>query len=276
MQEVKEISTFDPKARLLSRLDQPDARTISKTNLQSFVCWLLLLPFGGILVLLMRVCGYSIENMREVRKQYREIWANKDKDTPLIICANHLTFIDSALIIWGLASNGWYLFNYKAFTWNLPAGDFFKKKLRYHLTLYLTKCIFIHRDGSNEHKNDVLRLCRYLLLQNNVVLIFPEGQRSRKGFFDPEKITAGVGKIIYSLEGARVLCIHLRSDKQNSFSNYPPRGSRFKMSMKVIEPVTEKRGKAAYNEIVGQIAGTIKQFENEYFASRAEPLKPFF
>jgi 1-acyl-sn-glycerol-3-phosphate acyltransferase len=277
MQEVKEIPNFNPKARLLSRLDQPDAKTISRTRLQSFICRLLLLPLGGLLVLMMRASGYSIENIHEIRKQYREIWEKKEKDSPLIICANHLTFIDSALIIWALAPNFWYLFNYKAFTWNLPAGDFFKKKFIYHITLYLTKCIFIHRDGTNEHKNDVLRLCRYLLLQGNVVLIFPEGQRSRKGFFDSEKITAGVGKIIYSLENARVLCIHLRGDKQKSFSNYPPRGSHFKMSMKLIEPHTEKRGKAAYNEIVGQIAGAIKQFENEYFAARSETrLKPLF
>lgn len=275
MQEVKEIPNFNPKARLLSRLDRPDGRTIRKTWMQAFVCWLLLLPFGGLLVFMMRASGYSIENIREIRKQYRDIW--RENKGPLIICANHLTFIDSALIIWGLASNFWYLFNYKAFTWNLPAGDFFKKKFIYHITLYLTKCIFIHRDGTNEHKNDVLRLCRYLLLQGNVVLIFPEGQRSRKGFFDAEKITAGVGKIIYSLENARVLCIHLRGDKQNSFSNYPPRGSRFKMSMKLIEPCTEKRGKAAYTEIAGQIAAAIKNFEKEYFASRSEAgLKKFF
>jgi 1-acyl-sn-glycerol-3-phosphate acyltransferase len=275
MQEVKEISTFNPKARLLSRLDAPDASIIRKTWMQAFVCWLLLLPFGGLLVLLMRVCGYSIENIRAVREQYKKVWEEKG-DAPLIICANHLTFIDSALIIWALASNFWYLFHYKAFTWNLPAGDFFKKKLRYHLTLYLTKCIFIHRDGSNEHKNDVLRLCRYLLLQGNVVLIFPEGQRSRKGFFDAEKITAGVGKIIYSLDNAKVLCIHLRSDKQNSFSNYPPRGSRFHLAMKVISPATDKRGKAAYTEIVGQIAATIKNFETEYFESRTPDFHQFF
>ena len=275
MQEVKDIPNFDPKARLLSRLDRPDAKTISAAGLQAFICWLLLLPFGGLLVLLMKIRGYRLENMGEIRRQYREIW--EKNDGPLIICANHLTFIDSALIIWALASNFWYLFNYKAFTWNLPAGDFFKKKFIYHFTLYLTKCIFIHRDGTNEHKNDVLRLCRYLLLQRNVVLIFPEGQRSRSGFFDPEKITAGVGKIIYSLENAKVLCIHLRGDKQKSFSNYPPPGSRFKMSMKLIEPQTEKRGKAAYNEIVGQIAAAIKQFENEYFAARSEPrLKKLF
>jgi len=266
MQEVKEIPHFNPKARLLRRLDQPDGKTISETNLQSFICWLLLLPFGGMLVLMMRFSGYSIENIREIRTAYRQIW--EETDAPLIICANHLTFIDSALIIWALASNFWYLFNYKAFTWNLPAGDFFKKKFIYHATLYLTKCIFIHRDGTNEHKNAVLKLCRYLLLQRNVVLIFPEGQRSRKGYFDDENITAGVGKLVYSLDGAKVLCIHLRSDKQLAFSNYPPRGSRFKMSMKLIEPFTEKRGKAAYMEITGQIAATIKQFENEYFEER--------
>ncbi len=267
MQNVKEIPNFNPKARLLSRLDRPDASTISETNLQSFICWLLLLPLGGLLVLMMRLSGYRIENMREIRKQYREIW--RENRSPLIICANHLTFIDSALIIWGLGSNFWYLFNYKAFTWNLPAGDFFKKKFIYHITLYLTKCIFIHRDGTSEHKNAVLRLCRYLLLQGNVVLIFPEGQRSRKGLFDDENVTAGVGKIVYSLEGARVLCIHLRSDKQKSFSNYPPRGSHFKMSMKLIAPDTEKRGKAGYNEIAGEIAATIKQLESEYFTSVA-------
>jgi hypothetical protein len=265
MQEVKEIPRFNAKARLISRLDQPDAKTVSETDLQSFICWLLLLPLGGLLVLLMRLSGYGIEDMRGIRKTYREIW--RENRSPLIICANHLTFIDSALIIWALGSNFWYFFNYKAFTWNLPAGDFFKKKFLFHITLYLTKCIFIHRDGTSGHKNAVLRLCRYLLLRGNVMLIFPEGQRSRKGSFDDENVTAGVGKIVYSLDGARVLCIHLRSDKQETFSNYPPRNSHFKMAMKLIEPDTDKRGKAAYNDISEQIASTIKQMENEYFES---------
>lgn len=273
MQEVAE--NFDPRARLLSRLDQPEAAVIRRTWMQALVCWFLLLPFGGLLVILMRASGYSIANMREIRQQYKQIWKEKG-DSSLIICANHLTFIDSALIIWALASNWWYLFNYKAFTWNLPAGDFFKKNPVHHITLYLTKCIFLHRDGTTGHKNDVLRLVRYLLQQSNVVLIFPEGQRSRSGFFDAEKITAGVGKMVYSLDDAKVLCIHIRSDKQNSFSNYPPRGSRFEMAMTVIEPRTDKRGKAAYNEIAGQIATTIKDFEIAYFEKRTPEPKQFF
>ncbi len=263
MQDVKKIPNFRLKARVRNGLERPDAKIVSETNLQSFICRLLLLPFGGLLILLMRFSGYGIENMREIRKQYRQIW--RENRSPLIICANHLTFIDSALIIWALGSNFWYFFNYKAFTWNLPAGDFFKKKLVYHATLYLTKCIFIHRDGTSEHKTAVLSLCRYLLMKGNVVLIFPEGQRSRKGYFDAENVALGVGKIITSMKNVRVLCVHLRSDKQKTFSNYPPRGSRFKMSMKLISPATDKRGKAGYREISGQIAATIKQLENEYF-----------
>jgi len=160
----------------------PAFRAVLEVWLQTIICWTMLLPFGGVLVLLLKYLrGYKVEDLAEIRRQFKAIW--KDNNSPLIICANHLTFIDSAIIIWALGSNFWYALNYKAFTWNLPAGDFFKKKLRYHLTLYLTKCVFLHRDGTAAHKNAVLNLCRYLLMKGNVVLVFPEGQRSRTGMF---------------------------------------------------------------------------------------------
>lgn len=251
---------------------EPQVWEIEKVRLQANICRALLLPFGGLLILLMKFFrGYSIENMKEIRQQFREIWEEKQQtQKPLVICANHLTFIDSALIIWALASNWFYLFNYKAFTWNLPAGDFFKKKLRYHLTLYLTKCIFLDRNGTPAHKNAVLNLCRYLLSRGNVVLIFPEGQRSRTGIFDHERLRFGVGKIITSLDNAQVLCIYLRSDKQGTFSNYPAKGSKFNMKMKLIEPniSDEISKKRASLEVVKEIGATIKEMENEYFAQK--------
>lgn len=248
----------------------PPVWQVEKTRLQATVCQALLLPFGGALILLMKYFrGYRIENMAEIRQAFKEIWSEKAREnTPLVICANHLTFIDSALIIWALASNFWYLFNYKAFTWNLPAGDFFKKKLHYHLTLYLTKCIFLDRKGTPAHKNAVLNLCRYLLEKGNIVLIFPEGQRSRTGAFDHERLRFGVGKIITSLENARVLCIYLRGDKQETFSNYPPKNSRFTVKMKLIAPTVsnEISKKRASVEAVKEIGAAIKGMENEYFA----------
>lgn len=248
---------------------EPPIWQIEKVRLQANICRILLLPFGGILILLMKYFrGYEIENLKGIRRQFREIWEEKQRaKKPLIICANHLTFIDSALIIWALASNWFYLFNYKAFTWNLPAGDFFKKKLHYHLTLYLTKCIFLDRKGTPAHKNAVLNLCRYLLEKGHIVLIFPEGQRSRTGIFDNERLRFGVGKIITSLENAQVLCIYLRSDKQETFSNYPPKNSRFFMKMDLIEPkISEEISKKrASLEVVKEIGTAIKEMENEYF-----------
>lgn len=248
----------------------PPVWQIEKVRFQANICRTLLLPFGGVLILLMKYFrGYKIENIKEIREQFRAIWEEKQRTrSPLIICANHLTFIDSALIIWALASNWWYLFNYKAFTWNLPAGDFFKKKLHYHLTLYLTKCIFLDRKGTPAHKNAVLNLCRYLLEKGNVVLIFPEGQRSRTGVFENERLRFGVGKIITSLENAQVLCIYLRSDKQDNFSNYPPKNSRFNVKMKLISPnISEELSKKrASLEVVKQIGAAIKEMENAHFA----------
>lgn len=253
---------------------EPLVWQIEKTRLQSTICHILLLPFGGVLILLMRFFrGYKIENMREIREEFQKIWAEKQRtNQPLVICANHLTFIDSALIIWALASNFWYLFNYKAFIWNLPAGDFFKKKLHYHLTLYLTKCIFLDRKGTPAHKNAILNMCRYLLEKGNIVLIFPEGQRSRTGIFDEERLHFGVGKIVTSLENARVLCIYLRGDKQKGFSNYPPKNSVFKVGMKLIEPdAGELSKKRASIEVVKQIGAAIKDLENEFFAEAEKP-----
>ena len=253
-------------------VEDPPIWQIEKTRLQANVCRLLLIPFGGILILLMKYFrGYRIEDITKIRNQFKEIWDEKNRTKmPLIICANHLTFIDSALIIWALSSNFRYLFDYKAFTWNLPAGDFFKKKLHYHLILYLTKCIFLDRKGSLAHKNAVLNLCRYLLEKGDVVLIFPEGQRSRTGFFENERLRFGVGKIVTSLENAKVLCIYLRSDKQETFSNYPPKNSRFNLQMKLITPTisSEISKKRASIEVVKEIGAAIKEMEKEFFAEK--------
>lgn len=246
-------------------LSYPSWKPVVSIWLQTAVCWCVLLPLGSFLIFLMKyVKGYEVENLTEIRRQFKKIW--RQKKTPVIICANHLTFIDSALIIWALGSIFWYAQNYRAFTWNLPAGDFFKKKIRYRLALYLTKCIFLHRNGSPIHKNAVLNLCRYLLLKGNIVLIFPEGRRSRSGVFDEKRLCLGVGKIITSLENVQVLCVYLRSPQQQTFSNYPPKHSCFKLKMKMVAPsVIEASKKQASIAIVREIGVTIKNLENEFF-----------
>ncbi len=262
-------------AKKAGRINEPPAWQIEKMRFQANLCRVLLLPVGGLLVGMMKyVRGYRIENMAAIRRQFKEIWREKQSGGwPLVICANHLTFIDSAIIIWALASNFWYLFNYKAFTWNVPAGDFFKKKLHYHAVLYLTKCIFLDRQGSPAHKNAVLNLCRYLLAKGNIVLIFPEGQRSRDGRFRTDRLRFGTGKILSSLENARVLCMYLRSPMQKGFSNYPPKGSHFSLNMKLIEPSIEGDSKKkASIAAVKEIGEVIEQLESEFFAAQMPKL----
>ncbi len=258
-------------AKFSNDVNEPPVWQIEKLRLQALICRIVLLPVCGTIAGLFRFMqSYRIENVAEIRREFKKIWAEKERTgKPLVICANHLTFVDSALMIWALASNFWYLFNYRAFMWNIPAGDFFKKKLHYHLTLYLSKCIFIDREGSPAHKNAILNLCRYLLAKGNVVLVFPEGQRSREGIFDVDRLRFGVGKILTSFDEAQVLCIYLRSDKQKRYSNYPPRGSRFTMKMKVIEPALDKGvKKQASIAVVKEIGKTIKAMENEFFAEK--------
>ena len=272
MMRAEKLIQIIKTAKLTGGVDDPPSWQIEKTRFQSTLCRLLLLPVGGLLVAIMKYLrGYRINDMAAIRAQFREIWQEKERGGyPLVICSNHLTFIDSALIIWALASNFWYLFNYKAFTWNVPAGDFFKKKLHYHAVLYLTKCIFLDRKGSPAHKNAVLILCRYLLAKGNIVLIFPEGQRSRDGHFDSGRLRFGTGKILTSLENARVLCIYLRSPSQTGFSNYPPKGAHFDLRMKVIQPSVDGTSKKlASITAVKEIGAVIEQMETEFFAAHS-------
>lgn len=254
----------------------PPLWQIEKTRFQANLCRVVLLPLGALLIVLMKYArGYRVENIAETRRQFREIWTMRERENvPLVICANHLTFIDSALLIWAFASNFWYVRNYRAMMWNMPAGDFFKKNPVYHAILYLTKCIFIDRKGSAAHKNAVLNLCRYLLAKGNIVLIFPEGQRSRTGRFDFERLRFGTGKIITALGRAKVLCVHIRSPKQETFSNYPPKGSHFQVRMQVIEPIIDPADspKRASISVVKQIGQTIREMENDFFNTNPDAL----
>jgi 1-acyl-sn-glycerol-3-phosphate acyltransferase len=262
------VLNFDSKDQVGS-LPYPTRINIIRLYLQMVVGLVLLLPFNCFMISIMKYFrNYKIENIKEVRAQFKDLI--KD-GRPLIICSNHLTFIDSALMLWAMGNNFWYLFHYRWFSWNLPAGDFFKKKWIFRVVAYLGKCIFIHRDGTREHKNMILGLCQYLVGRGQIVTIFPEGRRSRKGIFEDDHVTLGASQIVVAVPGCRVLCVYLRSDKQKEYSNYPAKNSKFNLLMEVITPTSEKEGRRALVEISSQIGTSIKTLEHRHFARFGNP-----
>lgn len=258
--------TFRRKSAVGKSLAPIRASLLWKTWFQQFVGRLFVLPFCGTIAFLFRFVGkYEVENGAQWRATYKKLVEEK---VPTLICCNHLTFIDSALLIWALGANSWYQFNFKYFMWNLPAGDFFKKKFRYRLVAYLSKCIFIHRDGSQDHKFEILELCRRLLVGGQIVCIFPEGKRSRTGRFEPTQVTYGASRIISAVGDCRVLCFYIRSNLQDGFSNYPPKGSRFQIQLDVLHPKTQLPGKEGNTEIMSQIGSSIKKMEDNHFRNK--------
>jgi 1-acyl-sn-glycerol-3-phosphate acyltransferase len=243
----------------------PSRRLKLRTRTQMVLGHIALFPLCGLIAFVMGwVVRYKIQNRDEIRKQFKEITKN---NSPLIICSNHLTFIDSALLIWALGANSWYFFNYRFMSWNLPAGDVFKKKLYFRIILFLGKSIFIHRDGTKEHKEDVLSMAHDLIKKGQVFTIFPEGRRSRTGRFDTNHITFGTSKIIMSLGGCNILCTYIRSDKQQGYSNYPAIGSQFRPLLKLIKIEPTKTGRHGYAEVSEIISKEIKALEDQYFST---------
>ena len=62
--------------------------------------------------------GWRIESARELRERYRRLRA--ESRAPLLVCANHLTLVDSFLVAWALGSPLWYLRHFPSLPWNLP------------------------------------------------------------------------------------------------------------------------------------------------------------
>lgn len=246
------------------------ARRFARLRVQNFVGRLTLLPFCGLLTLVLKYwLGYRVENLAEVRRRFAALLAEADtRDEPLVICSNHLTYADSAIINVALVPVWRYVYRYRHLSWNLPAADYFSRPL-FRVTGYLTKCIFIHRGGTKEHKDEVLETARRLLLRGDIVTIFPEGRRSRSARFERERLVHGVGKLVTHLPRARVLCLYLRADGQEGHSSLAPKGSRFRIRMELLRPAPRpEAGREAYAEVVNAIGDSIARMEAEHFRER--------
>ena len=206
------------------------------------------------------------EESAAARREYRRI--RRESDAPLLVCANHLTMFDSFVIGWAIGSAGTYLRDFGALPWNTPEEVHFANKWWKRVLVYLYKCVPLRRGSDRAEVAKVLARVRFLLARRQAVLVFPEGGRSRTGRVEVESAAYGVGRLVGSLPGCRVLCVYLRGEGQESWSDLPQRGERFHVTVTLLEPKTDQRGLRGSLEVARQITAQLAEMERRHFDGR--------
>jgi len=221
----------------------------------------------GASVLVMRFWfRWRIADVERVRAAYRRIRA--ESKAPLLVCANHLTMVDSFLIAWALGSGGYWLSHPDELPWNTPERKNFGRTRLQRFLIFVAKCIPITRGGAREDVGEVLERVKYLLARGETACIFPEAGRSRTGRVEETAAAWGVGRIVGAVPGCRVLCVYQRGRLQATWSDLPARGDTLDVALACIEPKSDARGVRRSRDLAGQIVRQLVRMEEEYFDAR--------
>ena len=210
--------------------------------------------------------GYRVRDLARVRREFQSLLA--DTKGPLLLCANHLTLVDSFLIMWALRSPARLLWDVDSFAWNVPERANFAAGPLASALSYFAKCIPIARGGRREDTGEVLNRVVHLLRRGELALIFPEGGRSRSGRVEVESAAWGVGRIVGALPRCQVLCVYLRGDAQQTWGAAPARGAELCVSLACIEPKSDLRGVRRSRDLAREITSQLAHMEQEYFDGR--------
>jgi 1-acyl-sn-glycerol-3-phosphate acyltransferase len=234
--------------------------------LQKAIGRLTVVVYAPLVVFMLRwVMGYRFRDIETVRRRFLEI--RESHPGALLLCPNHLTMIDSAIVAWGLASPLRYAVRYRLLPWNLPEQSNFASPLVRALC-YLAKCLPIHRGGARGPQQAVFAKCTRLLRDGHPVLVFPEGRRSRTGRIDSSAMAHGVGRLVRSVPNCAVLCVYLRGDHQIRHSTVPRRGECFSMDLKLIRPHSSSGGVRGSREVTIAILAELEAMEQAHHVRR--------
>jgi 1-acyl-sn-glycerol-3-phosphate acyltransferase len=225
-------------------------------------------PFVYVFVALWWRCvrRYRIEEHAALRRRYRALL--REGSGPVIICANHLTLIDSMILVWALIPWWRWFLRPSLLPWHLPERRNFYNALLPRALWYMSKCMPVVRRGPPEETRHTLDKLGSLLACGETIEIFPEGTRSRIGRIDPENATYGVGRVIQETPDARVVCVYLRGEGQRTYSDLPRRGEVFSLDLALIQPHTRLAGLRGVRQIATQIIQKLIEMEHAYFESR--------
>ncbi|WP_400167241.1 lysophospholipid acyltransferase family protein [Fidelibacter multiformis] len=235
-----------------------------RCTIQKWVDWIFFPLLAPVIIFILKyVQKNRIKDLKKIRMLFKRI-AGESK-IPTLICANHLTKVDSIYIHHAFASLPFYWRHFRLFSWNIPAKENFWTKPLDRLVTYLGKCIPIVRTGTPEHHKEVLDTLRYLLARGELCTVFPEGGRSPDGRVNVQNVRYGVGTILNGLPDYRVLCVYMRAENQKEMSDLPPKGDTLYFDFKVITPQSIQTGRRAERDISRTIIEKIKEMEDLYF-----------
>lgn len=227
------------------------------------VGWATFTVVGPGSVLAMRLIRNNrVEGVPEARRLYRQALAT---GRPTIVCANHLTMVDSAFLHWALAPIPEYLLHFDRFSWNVAALEHFERSIFLKTIVFLAKTVPIDR-GDEDHRKAVLEKIRWLVSRGEVLTLFPEGARSRSGRIDPSTVTYGVGQILKDLDRPQVLCAYLRGRRQTGMSSVPAMGDTLDLTVELLEPTTQTTGLRAARDLSRQVIAKLKSMEDAWLA----------
>lgn len=227
-----------------------------------------LILFSSALVRLINLLyfRFRIRDIQSLRAQFKAIV----NDTPgaLLICPNHLTYLDSIIIQFALASPWYYMTHPRMYAWNLPKKANVKASHFFSFMCYLGKCILLPKREEPAAVKTTMQKIHWLLKKKEYVLLFPEGTRSLSGRINDQNFTYGAGELLHAAPGTKVLCVYLRGDHQIEKSKFPIRGETFSISLKLIEPKTEETGLRAGRDLSRKIIKHLIEMEQDYFIHR--------
>jgi 1-acyl-sn-glycerol-3-phosphate acyltransferase len=184
---------------------------------------------------------------------------------PILICSNHLTLLDTIILVWALAPLHSFLWHYSRFPWSVPEKANFSRTWFWRVASFLGKCVYVTRGGPREEVKRTLGKIAYLLQSGELVSIFPEGGRSRTARVDTENFTYGVGQIIQAVPGTRVLCVYMRGQKQEGYTDYPHTGDEYSVELEMLLPATTATGLRGARDLATQIIRKLAEMETRYF-----------
>ncbi len=212
--------------------------------------------------------GYRVRDLKKIRRECRHHF--RKHRGPWLICPNHLTMIDSAILIVAMLPLYRYMLQYRLLAWNLPESANFQRNLFLVIICYLTKCIPVSRGGDRDQMKSVLDKCDYLMNKKQSLMIFAEGGRSRTGKVNTETFSYGVGQFIKNHEDCHVMCVYMRGDHQDVYSDIPKLGECFTISIDTFKPQTKHKGLRAQRDYASQIIKRLSSMEETYFATHRQ------